>query len=73
MSDRSAETLAFISTLTAASKQAIVEDALEHYRRKLIMESVLDAYCALEQDPTEWQSLRAEFEELEGPIADGIG
>jgi hypothetical protein len=53
------------------SMQAVLEKAVEEYRRRRFLEDVNAAYAALRNDPEAWQEIQAERAEWEA-LPDGL-
>ena len=51
---------------------AILESAIEEYRRRCFLEAVNAAYGELRKDPKAWQDMLEERTELDRTIADGL-
>jgi len=54
------------------SMQAVLEKALEIYRRQLFLEKINQAYSTLRQDKTAWAKVMEERTEFETTISDGL-
>jgi hypothetical protein len=52
--------------------QAIVEQAVEEYRRRCFFEELHEAFAALRRDPMAWQEELAERAEWDATLADGL-
>jgi hypothetical protein len=52
--------------------QAIMEKALEEYRRKRILEQANAEYTAMRQDSAEWAAWQEEIAVGEATLADGL-
>ena len=52
--------------------QAILEVAVEEYRRRHFLESVNDAYAALRRDDHAWTEMRAEQAQWDKTLGDGL-
>jgi predicted transcriptional regulator len=52
--------------------QAILEKAIEQYRRQRFLEEVNAAYAALRQDYKIWTEIQKELKEWDSTLADGI-
>ena len=52
--------------------QAVLDKALEQYRRQKFWEECDAAYAALQQDPEAWQDLQDELKSFEGTLMDGL-
>lgn len=55
------------------SMQSVIEHAVEHYRRKQILEATNAAYAALHADAGAWAELERDRAEWDQTLADGIG
>jgi predicted transcriptional regulator len=51
---------------------AILEQAIEEYRRRRFLESVNDAYATIRRDDRAWTNLAAERGEWDGALLDGL-
>ena len=54
------------------SMQAIIEQAVEEYKRKRLFEQANAAYAKLKSDPVAWEEIQNERRLWEGTIADGL-
>jgi predicted transcriptional regulator len=54
------------------SMQAVVEEALELYRRRCFLEEVNAAHGELRQDPQAWSEVEEERALWDGTLADGL-
>ena len=52
--------------------QAVVEEAIELYRRQLFLEEVNAAYESLRRDPAAWSEVAEERLEWDATLADGL-
>lgn len=52
--------------------QAVLEAALEHYRRQQLLAATNAAYAALRADPAQWAELERERAAWDQTIADGL-
>jgi hypothetical protein len=52
--------------------QAILEIAVEEYRRRHFLESVNEAYAALRSDDQAWTQMRAEQAQWDKTLSDGL-
>jgi hypothetical protein len=71
----STETRTVLSELvqtTGLSMQAILEQAIDMYRRQRMLIALNDAYAALQADPAAWSDLEAEREEWDVTLNDGL-
>ena len=53
--------------------QAILEKAIEVYRRQRFLEAVNTAYAALRQDQSAWAAVERERAEWDVTLEDGLG
>jgi hypothetical protein len=64
-----------LKELSAAKQepmQAILEVAVEEYRRRCFLESVNEAYAALRSDDRTWAEMRAEQDQWDKALGDGL-
>ena len=52
--------------------QAVLDKALEQYRRQKFLEECDAAYAALQQDPEGWKDYQDELKSFEGTLMDGL-
>lgn len=52
--------------------QEVLEEALELYRRKQLLEATNAAYAALRAEPDTWDELEAERKAWDATLADGL-
>ena len=52
--------------------QAVLDKALESYRRQQFLDKCDAAYAVLQQDPDTWKEYREELQSFEGTVLDGI-
>lgn len=52
--------------------QAVLDKALEQYRRQKFLEECDTAYAALQQDPEAWKDYQDELKSFEGTLMDGL-
>ena len=52
--------------------QAVLDEAIEQYRRERFVAEVNVAYARVRENPKEWDAMRAECEAWESTIADGL-
>ncbi len=64
-------TLERIAKRQARSMQAILADAVESYRRHLILKKTNEAYAKLKADPGAWFGEQRERERWDHTLADG--
>jgi len=65
--------LRLLSTRTGKPMQAVVEAAIELYRRQVFLDEVNAGYAALRQDPAAWSEIAEERSEWDATLADGLG
>ena len=53
--------------------QAVLDRAIEAYRRQWLLEKTNEAYAALRIDREEWEEEVAERKEWEAVLSDGLG
>lgn len=71
----STETRTVLSELvqtTGLSMQAILEQAIDMYRRQRMLMALNDAYAALQADQAAWDDLEAERAEWDVTLNDGL-
>ena len=52
--------------------QAVLDKALEQYRRQKFLEECDTAYAELQQDPEAWKDYQDELKSFEGTLMDGL-
>ena len=57
---------------TDSSLQEMLDQAVEHERRRLLLERANLAYSKLRQDKKAWKAWRAELRQLDATLNDGI-
>ena len=72
ISDQSKNTLREISEESGESMQAIVDKAIEEYRRKRFLEAVNADYAALRADPEAWAEHQKELALWDCTLMDGL-
>lgn len=72
ISDISRNTLRKLAAKEGASMQAILDKAVESYRRQLFLEEVNRAYAALRQDQGTWMQIEREREAWDTTLEDGL-
>jgi len=65
------QTLREIAQAEHRSMQAVLEKAVEEYRRRRLLEEANAAYAVLRNDPEAWREVQAEQAEWEG-LSDGL-
>jgi predicted transcriptional regulator len=71
INDRTHQVLREMAQVEHQSMQAVLEKAVEDYRRTRFLEDVNAAYAALKNDPEAWQEIQAERAEWEA-MPDGL-
>lgn len=64
--------LSELAHTTGLSMQAILERALEAYRRQQMLSALNDAYAAVRADDEAWRALEEERTEWDVTLADGL-
>ena len=64
--------LANMAEQTNTSLQQMLDQAIEHERRRLLLERTNLAYAKLRQDKKAWKAWRAELRQLDASLNDGI-
>ncbi len=72
ISERTRETLREIAHAEEESMQAILEKAVEEYRRKRFLEDLNAAYATFRSDREAWTAFEAERAEWETTLGDGL-
>jgi hypothetical protein len=72
ISDNSRTILRELAAKEKTSMQAILDKALESYRRQIFLTEVNKAYAALRQDPKTWALVEKERAEWDATLGDGL-
>ena len=72
ISEKMEKPLDILVQLTGESIQAIIEDAVDSYARKLILEKANKAYEELRANPELWAQELEERKEWEVTLSDGL-
>ena len=72
ISDQTREALREIAHVEQQSMQAVLEKAVEQYRRKRLFQELDAAYSKLREDPEAWRSLEAERKGWDVTLEDGL-
>jgi len=64
--------LAKMAEQTNTSLQEMLDRAVEHERRRLLLERTNLAYSKLRQNKKAWEAWRAELRQLDATLSDGI-
>ena len=67
------QSLREMSALAGEPMPAILDKAIEHYRRKQFLEGLNEDFERLRQDPASWKQESEERDEWDSTLADGIG
>jgi len=57
---------------TNSSLQEMLDRAIEHQRRRLLLERANGAYAKLRHDKKAWQAWQSELRQLDATLSDGI-
>ena len=69
---RTRDLLQELAQTSGSSMQAVLEQALEQYRRQQLLEETNAAYAALRTAPKAWADLEQERRAWEQTLADGL-
>jgi hypothetical protein len=72
ISEKSRQTLRELAAKTGDSMQAILDRAVEEYRRERLMDEVNAAYAALRADPEAWADWQRELAVWDATLMDGL-
>ena len=72
VSRRLRDSLRGLSDSSGQTMQEVLEEALELYRRKQLLEETNAAYAALRAEPDAWNDLESERESWDTTLADGL-
>jgi predicted transcriptional regulator len=72
ISDAARTVLRELSAEDGASMQAVLEKAIEHYRRQRFLDATNAAFAALRNDPERWREELEEREAWDATLADGL-
>jgi hypothetical protein len=72
ISEKSRNTLRELAANSGDSMQAVLDRAIEEYRRRLFMEAANADYAALRQDPEAWAEVLKERAEWDATLMDGL-
>jgi predicted transcriptional regulator len=72
ISERSRETLRKLAAKSGESMQAILDRAIEEYRRQQILEEGNAAYARLREDPEAWAEWKRELAIWDATLMDGL-
>ena len=65
------DTVREIAEITGKRQQEVVDEAVEAYRRQVLLETANEAYAALRSDGKAWQAELEEREAWDATLADG--
>jgi predicted transcriptional regulator len=69
---RARDLLQELAQMSGSSMQAVLEQALEQYRRQQLLEATNAAYAALRAAPEVWTDLKQERLPWQQTLADGL-
>jgi hypothetical protein len=72
ISDTSRNILRELADREKASMQAILDKAIEAYRRQFFLTEINEAYATLRQDPDVWSQVEKERAEWDATLEDGL-
>ncbi len=72
ISVNSRDVLLKLATEEGLPLEALLDKAIEHYRRQSFLKKVNHAYARLRQDPATWESMREEREAWDTTLDDGL-
>jgi hypothetical protein len=72
ISDRSRSILRELAEREKVAMQAILDKAIESYRRQLFLEQVNKAYAMLREDTTAWPQILKERSTWDATLSDGL-
>ncbi|MDQ2798771.1 MAG: ribbon-helix-helix protein, CopG family [Armatimonadota bacterium] len=72
ISEKMHHSLRDLAEQSGESMQAILERALEQYRRQRFLEDCQAAYANLQQDPEQWASYQKEVSTWDAALLDGL-
>ena len=72
ISEQSHRHLRELAAQSGEPMQAVLDKALEQYRRQKFWEECNAAYAALPQDPEVWEDFQKEYKSFEGTLMDGL-
>ncbi len=70
--DNAREILRALSERTGKTMQAVLDQAIEDYRRKVFLEAVNAGYAALRANPAAWAEIEEERRSMRGSLMDGL-
>jgi len=65
------DTVREISQITGKRQQEVVDEAVEAYRRQILLDKANTAYAALRSDGSAWEAETKEREAWDATLADG--
>lgn len=72
ISERTRQTLREIAQSLEEPMQAVLEKAVEEYRRRHFLERVNRAYERLREDPAAWSEMNSERAAWDGTVEEGL-
>ena len=71
VTSRARDTVREISQITGKRQQEVVDEAVEAYRRQILLENANTAYAALRSDGSAWEAETREREAWDTTLVDG--
>jgi hypothetical protein len=72
ISDKSHQLLQDLARDTDAPMGQVLEEALEAYRRRRVLDEIGAGFATLRQDPQAWEALERERAEWDATLTDGL-
>lgn len=72
ISQKAKATLRDLSKREGRPMQAVLDEAIEHYRRERFLDQANAAYARLRTDPKAWRQELSERAEWDGTLMDGL-
>jgi hypothetical protein len=72
ISESAHQILVRLATQTGDTPTAVLDKALDAYRRKVFIERVNAGYAALRDDPAAWAEVERERRSMDGCLMDGL-
>lgn len=72
VTERTRDAVRALAEGKGSSMQQVVEEAIEAYRRQVVLEQANEAYAHLRKDRAAWNEMTAERELWDETLADGI-
>jgi hypothetical protein len=71
ISDRASKTLRVIAEASGRSMQSVLDEALEAYRRQMLLEAANEGFAKLRSNPEAWREETEERRSWEATLLDG--